>query len=123
MEANEIQIGGDHYIKNNYQHWDFVCDSNLHYLLGCATKYISRWRDKNGLEDLKKPNHYLIKATEQGVRPPTSPYFNQCVELFVEQLVHETDKEIIRFICLGEYQIAQSLISDLVIGHTVVDKD
>lgn len=60
------QVGGTHYQKL-YQHWDFVCDTELHYLLGCATKYIDRWEDKNGIQDLKKVISYLDKAVERRV--------------------------------------------------------
>lgn len=63
--ANDRQVGGDHYQKKEYQHWDWVCDINLHYLLACATKYVARWRDKNGIQDLEKARHYLGKAAEQ----------------------------------------------------------
>ncbi len=70
MSVDDIQIGGDHY-KTPYQHWNFVCDTGMHYLLGCATKYISRWRNKNGIEDLEKPIHYLEKAIEKGVSFPS----------------------------------------------------
>lgn len=66
MNANDKQIGGEHY-KAQYQHWDFVCDTGMHYLLGCATKYVSRWRKKNGVEDLKKSLHYIEKAIEEGI--------------------------------------------------------
>lgn len=67
--ANDRQEGGDHYKKRKYQHWDMVCDTKMHYLAACATKYISRWRDKNGVEDLKKALHYIDKAKERKVKP------------------------------------------------------
>jgi len=64
MKANDIQVGGEHY-KTEYQHWDAMVDLyGPEYLLGCATKYIVRWRRKNGLEDLKKSIHYIQKAIE-----------------------------------------------------------
>lgn len=122
MEANEIQIGGTHY-QRVYQHWDFVCDSELHYLLGNATKYISRWRDKNGIEDLKKTAHYISKAVELGIEPPATKHLEECVEKFISQLPYMNDREIIHLICSGEYQHTQNLISNLVIGHTHVDLD
>lgn len=68
MSANDIQIGGEHY-KGDYQHWDWMIDIRLGYLEGCATKYLSRWRKKNGLQDLEKACHYVTKikeAREQG---------------------------------------------------------
>ncbi len=70
MGANDIQIGGDHYKNKPYQHWDFVIDTGLHYLLACTTKYVARWREKNGIEDLRKSLHYLNKAKENGITAP-----------------------------------------------------
>lgn len=34
------------------------------YLMGNVVKYIARYRDKNGVEDLKKAQHYLDKLIE-----------------------------------------------------------
>ena len=70
VSANTRQVGGEHY-KTDYQHWDFAEHVGLGYLEGCATKYVSRWRKKNGMEDLKKAEHYLDKLLEimqSGVR-------------------------------------------------------
>jgi len=63
QRANEKQIGGDHY-RCKYQHWDFATKNHLDYLQGCATKYVSRWRKKNGIQDLKKSLHYVEKLSE-----------------------------------------------------------
>ena len=63
MSANERQVGGDHY-RSRYQHWDFVEEGGLGYLEGCATKYVSRWRQKNGVQDLEKAEHYVQKLVE-----------------------------------------------------------
>lgn len=54
------QVGGTHY-QSEYQHWDFVEESGMGYLEGCASKYLIRWREKNGLEDLKKARSYAQK--------------------------------------------------------------
>lgn len=64
--ANDVQYGGDHYKKGDrIQHWDLITDHGVPYLEGNATKYVYRWRDKNGVEDLKKALHYVIKLTEK----------------------------------------------------------
>lgn len=63
-DANATQVAGDHY-RSEYQHWDFVIDSQMPYVLGCATKYLTRWRKKNGIQDLKKSIHYIEKAQER----------------------------------------------------------
>jgi hypothetical protein len=34
------------------------------YLQGCAQKYIWRWEDKNGKQDLEKAIEYLVKLVE-----------------------------------------------------------
>ena len=108
--ANDRQEGGDHYKKREYQHWDFVVDTGMHYLLGCATKYVARWRDKNGAQDLKKAVHYLEKAAEAGVAPPPlTGAVRRATGMFVEQL-DRYDNVAIRAIMRGQYDDAISCI-------------
>lgn len=64
-KANDTQIGGEHYRKSDYQVWDFITDVKMPYLLGCVVKYVMRYEDKNGIEDLNKARHYLAKAKER----------------------------------------------------------
>lgn len=115
MSANNIQIAGDHY-RNEYQHWDFVIDCHLHYIPANATKYIGRWRKKNGLEDLKKSLHYLTKAIENKIHPSAYALdfnYKSRVERFTSQLIKE-DAIIIRHICHGCYESAVKLIEELI---------
>lgn len=62
-KANDYQVGGGHY-RSSYIHWDWVLDTNQGYLEGNATKYVSRARKKNGLQDLEKADHYVAKIIE-----------------------------------------------------------
>ena len=62
--ANEQQVGGAHYAIKAIQPWDFIIANNIGYLEGNIIKYISRWKDKGGIEDLKKAQHYLQKLIE-----------------------------------------------------------
>lgn len=62
--ANARQEGGSHYKTHKYETWDVIIDWNLGYLDGNAVKYLSRWRLKNGIEDLKKARHYIDKLIE-----------------------------------------------------------
>lgn len=64
QSANDRQVGGAHYDKP-IQHWDYVVAQGLGYFEGQITKYVSRWRSKNGLEDLKKARHFLDKLIEE----------------------------------------------------------
>ena len=64
IRANEQQVGGAHYAIKAIQPWDFIIANNIGYLEGNVIKYISRWKDKGGVEDLKKAQHYLQKLIE-----------------------------------------------------------
>jgi hypothetical protein len=122
MEPNHYQIRGKHYIKLKYQPWDFIVDTQMPYLLGCVIEYVSRWRDKNGLEDLRKSLHYIHKATDCNVYMPplVSGTFikrkdKRCfVNRFCKQLP-STEGEIINSICKNEFEEATKLINDLIV--------
>lgn len=62
--VNSKQVGGTHYASKGIQPWDYVIANNMGYLEGCIIKYVTRYKDKNGLEDLKKAKHYLEKLME-----------------------------------------------------------
>lgn len=64
MSANEIQVGGNHYMSQPFQPWDFIAQNGLGFFEGCVVKYVSRHRHKGGVEDLKKARHYLDKLIE-----------------------------------------------------------
>ena len=64
IRANEQQVGGTHYADKAIQPWDYIVANNLGYLEGNVVKYVSRWKDKGGVEDLKKAQHYLAKLLE-----------------------------------------------------------
>ena len=60
------QIGGEDY-QSEIQPVDYIAANNLDFFEGNVVKYITRWRKKNGLEDLKKAAwyiKYLIDAEE-----------------------------------------------------------
>lgn len=65
------QVGGTHYSKSEItcphcgkplQHWDVY--RLFPYLVATATKYLWRFRDKGGVEDLKKAMSYVAKLIE-----------------------------------------------------------
>ena len=64
LPANEVQVGGEHYKKNAIQPWDYITSNQLGYLEGNIVKYVSRWKDKGGRQDLEKAKHYLDKLLE-----------------------------------------------------------
>ena len=62
--ANNIQIGGDHYKDKVVQPWDAIIMWKMGFLDGNALKYLVRFRDKGGVEDLRKARHYIDKLIE-----------------------------------------------------------
>jgi len=62
--ANHTQVAGTHYKDKAIQPWDYIVANNLGYLEGNVVKYVSRWKDKGGVDDLKKARHYLDKLIE-----------------------------------------------------------
>jgi len=62
--ADDMQVGGNHYKDKSIQPWDYIIANDLGYLEGNVVKYVSRWKNKNGIEDLKKAQHYLAKLIE-----------------------------------------------------------
>jgi hypothetical protein len=59
-----MQIGGNHY-RSGIQHWDLIDEYDVGYLEGCATKYVTRWRNKDGVKDLQKALHFVKKLAER----------------------------------------------------------
>jgi len=66
-KADDMQVGGSHYKDNVIQPWDYIVANDLGYLEGNVVKYVSRWKNKNGVEDLKKAQHYLAKLIEVAI--------------------------------------------------------
>lgn len=65
MSANNRQVGGNHYKTGGEEHWDRQWRLyGRGYFIGCITKYVERYHEKNGLQDLQKAQHFLEKLIE-----------------------------------------------------------
>lgn len=67
-KALDVQVGGSHYKNLKIQPVEYIRANNIGYFEGNVIKYITRWKDKNGVEDLKKVIHYtqlLIEFEEK----------------------------------------------------------
>ena len=69
MSANDMQVGGEHYRSKEIQPWDamqawMTPEQFKGFLWGNIIKYIARWQDKGGVEDLRKARHYMDKLIE-----------------------------------------------------------
>ena len=59
MSALEVQVGGSHYKDKAIQPVEYIHANHLGFCEGNVVKYVSRWRQKNGIADLEKARHYL----------------------------------------------------------------
>ena len=64
MTTKTQQVAGAHYKDKVIQPWGYIAANALGYFEGNVIKYVSRWRDKGGVEDLRKARHYLDKLIE-----------------------------------------------------------
>ena len=59
------KINPTHYKQGKIEVIDFIIDQKMDYLTANVQKYISRWRFKDGVCDLKKARWFLDKLIEQ----------------------------------------------------------
>ena len=57
----EQQVGGDHYTRMKIQPMEYIHANGLGFFEGSVVKYVTRWKFKNGVEDLKKARDFIDK--------------------------------------------------------------
>ena len=62
--ATDHQIGGGHYKDMAISPRTYNKANKLGWDEGNVVKYVSRWQEKNGLEDLMKARHYIDMLIE-----------------------------------------------------------
>lgn len=68
MRVINKQIGGTHYRDKAIQPIEYILANDLGFCEGNVVKYVSRYKDKNGIEDLKKAKHYLEFLIEEELK-------------------------------------------------------
>ena len=69
MKSYKKQVGGSHYKKYKIQPVEFIVKNNIGFCEGNIIKYILRFKEKGGVQDLEKAKHYielLIDSTKSG---------------------------------------------------------
>ena len=69
MNALNTQVAGGHYKTLKIQPVEYVHANGIGYFEGNVIKYVTRWRAKGGLEDLRKARHYIDLLIELETRP------------------------------------------------------
>jgi len=89
-KANQTQIGGDHYKVGGEEHWDRAYRLGYDPFQYIITKWIERWKNKGGVQDLYKAKHAIekyievaeaeirrVQAKKVGAEPLPKGYVNQ----------------------------------------------
>lgn len=58
MINKDKEVGGTHYSDMKVEPIELIEAFNLNFVQGCIVKYVSRYKMKGGIEDLKKALHY-----------------------------------------------------------------
>jgi hypothetical protein len=73
MSALDKQESGNHYKDKGIQPIIYIHANNLGFCEGNVVKYVTRWREKGGVADLRKAIHYielLIQLETEQSQPP-----------------------------------------------------
>ena len=65
MSAFKTQVGGDYYTKLAIQPMEYSMANKLDACQHSIIKYVTRFRDKNGLADLQKARHVIDMLIER----------------------------------------------------------
>lgn len=59
MDALQNQVAGSHYKDMAIQPVVYITENQIGFVEGNVIKYVSRWRKKGGIDDLRKARHML----------------------------------------------------------------
>jgi hypothetical protein len=58
------QVDGSHYKDMQIQPIIYIYANNIPFIEGNVIKYVSRWKNKNGIKDLEKARHLIDMLIE-----------------------------------------------------------
>jgi hypothetical protein len=59
MKSYKKQVGGSHYKNYKIQPVEFIIKNNIGFVEGNILKYVLRFKEKGGVQDLLKAKHYI----------------------------------------------------------------
>ncbi len=70
-DALDKQVAGSHYKNHAIQPVEYIYANKIGFFEGNVIKYVTRWKDKGGLQDLEKAKHYIELLIELETRTTT----------------------------------------------------
>ena len=112
-------INPKRYTGNKLECWDFWLLAGLNPLVASAVKYVWRYKEKNGVEDLKKAIVFLDKMKNT---PKEMLYFTE-TEFFASDDLLENMSDIQRFIVNTSVQTTQEELYKVAISDMEIAID
>lgn len=110
QEIKKDNIIPTYYHKGNYDVIQFCNDNEIEFTTGNIIKYITRYKGKNGIEDLKKAKEYLrrLQGTEYDISLADLVHFS------LENDLNYTQGKIIELVLGNELTKAGNVLNDLI---------
>ena len=110
QEIKKDNIIPTYYHKGNYDVIQFCNDNDIDFVTGNIIKYITRYKYKNGIEDLKKAREYIRRSNgmEYEISLADLVHFN------LENNLDYTQGKIIELMLESEIAQAENVLNDLI---------
>lgn len=117
MKVLDSQVGGSHYKCLPYQPVEFCVRTQMNFIQGSIIKYVTRHKQKNGLQDLQKALHFIELAIELKPKGAHQGIPEQAqVKLFLEMnrnFLTFDEKILIKAVTLQDWAMAKMFIKEI----------
>lgn len=127
MSNKKRQIGGSHYSRLKIEPIDLMVKLKFNWFQGEILKYVSRFRYKNGKEDLRKAFSVCTLAIDRGLNQGTLfsedllDSNREYIEEYINQDYLSFDTRFLRcmikYLMKNDYYLVQDVINSLIIEY------
>ena len=98
----DTQVGGNHYKDLAIQPVEYIFKNNIGYFEGCVIKYVTRWKNKGGVQDLEKAKHFLELLIELQEQKAKEGLLSLVKEEQEKESCPEFDNTVYRYLILAD---------------------
>ena len=112
QEIKKYNIIPTYYHQGDYDVIQFCNDNDIDFVTGNIIKYITRYKYKNGIEDLRKAQEYLKRLKSKWVECKIS--LADLIHFNTENGLDYTQGKIIELVISKKYILAKNVLNDLI---------